>query len=68
MEKDGLITRIKDSPKSRLLRIELTANGLEMLKISRESESINAMLSVLTEEERRQMHTALNKILIRLGQ
>ena len=39
-----------------------------MLKISRESESINAMLSVLTEEERRQIYTALNKILIRLGQ
>ena len=68
MEIDGLIKRIKDSPKSRLLRIELTEKGIEMLKISRESESINAMLSVLTEEERRQMHTALNKILIRLGQ
>jgi len=67
MEKDGLIKRVKDSPKSRLLRIELTAKGLDMLKISRESESINAILSVLTEEERRQIYSALNKILFRLG-
>ena len=68
MEKDGLIRRVKDSPKSRLLRIELTAKGQEMLKISRESASINAMLAVLTEEERLQIYTALNKILARLGQ
>ena len=68
MEKDGLIRRVKDSPKSRLLRIELTAKGQEMLKISRESASINAMLAVLTEEERLQINTALNKILARLGQ
>jgi DNA-binding MarR family transcriptional regulator len=67
MEKDGLIKRIKDSPKSRLLRMELTEKGLGMLKISRESESINTMLSVLTEEERRQIYSALNKILVRSG-
>jgi DNA-binding MarR family transcriptional regulator len=67
MEKDGLIKRVKDNPKSRLLRIELTAKGLDMLKISRESESINAILSVLTEEEHRQINSALNKILSRLG-
>lgn len=67
MEKDGLIKRIKDSPKSRLLRMELTEKGLGMLKISRESESINIMLSVLTEEERRQIYSALNKILVRSG-
>ena len=67
MEKDGLIKRVKDSPKSRLLRIELTAKGLEMLKISRESESINAAFSVLNDEERRQMYLSLNNVLKGLG-
>ncbi len=63
MEKDGLIKRTKNSPKTRLLRIELTPKGLEMLKISRESESINAAFSVLTAEERRLMYLSLNKVL-----
>jgi DNA-binding MarR family transcriptional regulator len=67
MEKDGLIKRVKDSPKSRLLRIELTAKGLEMLKISHESESINAAFFVLNDEERRQMYLSLNKVLEGLG-
>jgi DNA-binding MarR family transcriptional regulator len=67
MEKDGLIKRTKNSPKTRLLRIELTPKGLEMLKISRESESINAAFSVLNEEERRQMYLSLSKVLSGLG-
>lgn len=64
MEKDGLIRRIKDTPKSRLLRIELTEKGLGMLKISRESKSINEIFSIFSEEKLQQMYTDLNKILI----
>ena len=66
MEKDGLIRRIKDAPKSNLLRLELTEKGLEILKISRGSKSIDDILSVLSGEEREQMEKILNKILARL--
>jgi DNA-binding MarR family transcriptional regulator len=64
MEKDGLIKRIKDTPKSRLLRIELTDKGLGMLKISRESKSINEIFSIFTEKELQQMYSDLNKLLL----
>src|SRR5208283_4264397 len=47
MEKDGLIKRIKDTPKSRLLRMELTGKGRDMLKISKESKTINELYSLL---------------------
>ena len=64
LEKDGLIKRIKESNKSRLLRIELTEKGLDMLKkISNDSRSIEAIFSCLTEEERQQMYSILNRIL-----
>jgi DNA-binding MarR family transcriptional regulator len=66
LEKDGLIKRIKDAPKSRRLRIELTEKGLDMITIPRESKTIDEALSFLTEEEREQLHSSLNKVLIAL--
>lgn len=63
MEKDGLIKRIKDTPKSNLLRIELTEQGLEMTRVSRQSKSIDAIFSSLSGEERQQLESILNKIL-----
>ena len=66
MEKDGLIKRIKDTPKSRLLRMELTDKGLEMIKIGKDSKTIDTILSVLTEKELQAMYVSLNKILGKL--
>jgi DNA-binding MarR family transcriptional regulator len=66
MEKDGLIQRIKDTPKSRLLRMELTEKGHEMLKISKESKSINSLYSVLADEELQQTYSSLTKIFKKL--
>jgi DNA-binding MarR family transcriptional regulator len=66
MERDGLIQRIKDTPKSRLLRMELTDKGREMLKISKESKSINALYSVLDAEELQQAHDSLTKLFNKL--
>jgi DNA-binding MarR family transcriptional regulator len=66
MEKDGLIKRIKDTPKSQLLRIELTEKGLDMMKIGFKSKAIDATLSVLTDEERRQVYLSLSKVLAKL--
>jgi DNA-binding MarR family transcriptional regulator len=63
MEKDGLIKRIKNTPKSNLLRLELTEKGQEMVKVARESESISEILAFLTAGERKQMELILNRIL-----
>jgi len=65
MEKDGLIKRIKSKPKSNLLRLELTEKGVEMANISRKSDSINKVFSSLSREERRQMESILNKLIIK---
>jgi len=66
MERDGLIQRIKDTPKSRLLRMELTAKGRDMLKISKESKSINTLYSVLDGCELQQTYSSLTKIFTKL--
>jgi DNA-binding MarR family transcriptional regulator len=66
MEKDGLITRSRDIPKSKILKLELTETGLRMVKIANRSKTIDAALSVLNKEERRQLASNLNKILVNL--
>ena len=62
LEKDGLIKRIKDKPKSRQLRIELTKKGLEMMNISNGSKYIDMKFAFLTEEDRRQVSSILRRI------
>jgi len=64
MEKDGFIKRIKDKPKSNLLRLELTEKGLNMIKVSRESKAIDAILSFLSEDERQQLNSIFNRIVV----
>jgi DNA-binding MarR family transcriptional regulator len=66
MERDGLITRVKARPKSRLLRIQLTEKGNELLNISNQSDEIDAALSFLTDEERVRIHAVLSKMLANL--
>jgi len=66
MENDGLITRITQ-PKSRLLRLELTEKGKELLKAIHSSQGLNEVLSVLSEKEREQMSSALKRILTKLN-
>ena len=66
MENDGLITRIT-KPKSRLLRLELTDKGQELLKTINSSQGLNEVLSVLSEKEREQMSSALKRILTKLN-
>src|SRR5271157_952142 len=52
MENDGLIKRIKNTPKSNLLKLELTEKGLEMIKVSKRSKSIDRIFSYLSQEKR----------------
>ena len=67
MEKDGLITRIRDKPKSTLLRLELTEKGKELLKIIHSSQGMNEVLSVLSQKERQQISSALKRVLAKLN-
>jgi len=66
MENDGLINRIKDTPKSNLLKLEITEKGLEILKNSQDSKSIDKIFSFLSDDERRQMESTLNRILMQV--
>jgi DNA-binding MarR family transcriptional regulator len=62
MEKDGLIKRAKDLPKKNLIRITLTPKGHKAFNISLKRKTLNKILSVLTEEERRTMYSYLEKL------
>jgi DNA-binding MarR family transcriptional regulator len=68
MEKDGLIKRIRLSPKSRLLKLELTEKGLELAKISGKSKAMDEIIAVLSDAERQQMISSLQKILTKLSE
>jgi len=65
MEKDGLLTRIKNTPKSNLLTLELTDKGREIINKSRKSKSIEDIFSSLSTEECQQLESTLNKVLTR---
>ena len=66
MEKEGLIKRVKNTPYSNLLHLELTEKGLEMAEVSKYSKSINEIFASITREERQQMELILNKLAIKL--
>lgn len=68
MDNAGLIKRVQNTPGSTLFNLLLTEKGLNMIKIARKSEAIDTILSFITEEERKQMKSVLNRILIRIGE
>ena len=68
MEEDGLITRTKEKPKSRLLTFKLTEKSLELLKIAKHSDAMREVLLVLTADERQQLESILNRLSIKLNE
>jgi DNA-binding MarR family transcriptional regulator len=68
LERDGLIVRIKDKPKSNLFRLELTSKGLEMVKISDSSKLLDTIFVFLTKADRKKMESILNQILVNLDE
>ena len=68
LEKDGLITRTKEKPKSRLLTFKLTEKSLELLKIGKHSDAMREVLLVLTTEERQQLELILKRLSIKLNE
>jgi len=63
MEKDGLIKRNRITPKSNLLKLELTEKGLKMINAGKPSKSIDTIFSFLTEDDRQQMISILNRMI-----
>jgi DNA-binding MarR family transcriptional regulator len=62
MEQDGLVKKIRDTPKSTKLRFELTERGYYIYQNVRKVKSAKTIMSALTEEERQQLITLLEKI------
>ena len=63
MEKDGLLTRTKTTPKSNTLKLQLTQKGVHMVNIGRKRKSIDEIFSFLSEEERQEMESIINRII-----
>ena len=63
LEKDGLVKKIREVPKSRLLRFELTEKGLDTYNKSKNRKIDKAIMSVLSKEEREQLISILKKLI-----
>ena len=64
MEDDGLLNRVKNTPKKNVLRLELTEKGLELIKVADKSRSIDSIFSSLSDEDRQHLELTLDKILV----
>jgi DNA-binding MarR family transcriptional regulator len=64
MERDGLVKKVREKPKSTLLKFELTKKGIIAFKNSDKRESIYKIMSVLSEEEQQQLIVMMRKLMI----
>jgi DNA-binding MarR family transcriptional regulator len=62
MEKDGLVKKTREVPKSALLKFELTTKGSNLEKRCNIKASDKTIMSVLSEEERQQLISMMNKL------
>jgi DNA-binding MarR family transcriptional regulator len=62
MEKNGLVRKVRQTPKSALINFELTKKGSELYNKSIEESSVEQIMSILTESERQQLILLLKKI------
>ena len=62
MEKEGLIRTTRDLRKRSMVRLELTEKGLEAHKRTTKFESVHRIMAVLSNEERKQLMSALEKL------
>ena len=63
MEQAGLVKKIRDTPKSTKLRFELTETGFNIYQNVRKVKSAKKIMSALSEEERQQLISLLEKII-----
>ncbi len=62
MEKQGLVTRIKDLQRKNLVRVQVTEKGQQMFAQVSQPESVNRVLSSLNPEERQHLRSLLHKL------
>ena len=62
MEKEGLVRKVKILGRKSSARVVLTEKGREAYYQSSERQSIHRIMSVLSEEERKQMRSCLEKL------
>ena len=62
MESDGLVTKTQETPKSRLLKFELTEKGVTAYENSLKRQSIKKIMSVLSEEEKKTLIGMMQKV------
>jgi DNA-binding MarR family transcriptional regulator len=62
MEKNGLVRKVRETPKSALISFELTKKGTEIYNKSSETSSVEQIMAVLSEKERQQLISLLKKI------
>jgi DNA-binding MarR family transcriptional regulator len=63
MEKDGLVKKFRETPKSTLLSFELTEKGINTYNRSKIMKSDKAIMSIFSEEERQQLISMLLRII-----
>ena len=62
MQKRGLVSKVKDLERKNLVRVVITEKGRQAYYHSMERKSIRRILSVLSEEERRQLRVYMKKL------
>ena len=62
LEKKGLIIKVRDIPGSIALRYKITRKGFKVLGKVLESDSIHKVISVLTEGEKQELDSILQKL------
>jgi DNA-binding MarR family transcriptional regulator len=63
MEKDGLVKKVRETPKSTLLRFELTEKGQGIYNQSKKMKSDKAIMSALSDDECSELIVSLTKII-----
>jgi len=62
MEKAGLIRKVRDPQLKNQIRIEVTEKGRELYEKSQDRKTVDYIMSVLTEEEQRNLWSTIAKI------
>lgn len=62
MEKKGLISKVRDQERKNIWRIDMTEKGKGVLRQSTKMESIHMVISILSDDELKQLETYLRKI------
>ena len=67
MERDGIVKKVRETPKSTLISFELTEKGIDTYNFVIISKTIKDIMSVLSEEERQMLISILRKIIKKAG-